>query len=125
MSWTRYAVEALRRGEAARIRPHGRSMRGRIEDGDTVLLLPCCQAQLRVGDAVLVRVRGSVLLHLVHALQGERLLIGNNRGGINGWVGKAAVYGVAVEVAGKTTAAAHRVGLGRDSCHARRRRSDP
>lgn len=111
MSWARHAVDALRRGDAARVRPHGSSMRGCIEDGDPVLLLPCSREQLRVGDAVLVRVRGSVLLHLVHARQGERLLIGNNRGGLNGWVGPAAVYGVAVEVAGRATAAARRVGL--------------
>lgn len=32
------------------------------------------------------------------ALQGDRMLIGNNRGGINGWVNRAAVYGIATRV---------------------------
>lgn len=50
---------------------------------------------LTVGDVVLVRVHGRVYLHLIKATDGGRFLIGNNRGGINGWVGPDAIYGVA------------------------------
>jgi hypothetical protein len=34
----------------------------------------------------------------VKAKQEDRLLIGNNRGGINGWVGPQAVYGLATKI---------------------------
>jgi hypothetical protein len=43
-------------------------------------------------------VRGRVYLHLVKAVQGDRVLIGNNRGGTNGWVNRVAVYGIATRV---------------------------
>ena len=37
-------------------------------------------------------------LHLVKAAQDRRYLIGNNRGGVNGWVGRSAIFGVATRV---------------------------
>lgn len=100
MSWAHHAKEALRRGETVRIRPRGHSMRGKVNDGDLVTLAPCDTATLRVGDIVLVRVHGSDYLHLVKAVDGARFQIGNNRGGINGWVGSGAIYGIAVRVEG-------------------------
>jgi hypothetical protein len=51
-----------------------------------------------VDDVVLVRCRSHEYLHLVKARQGDRFLIGNNRGGINGWVGRRAIFGVAVKI---------------------------
>jgi hypothetical protein len=51
-----------------------------------------------VGDVVLVRCRGHEYLHLVKARQGDCLLIGNNRGGLNGWVGRRAIFGVATQI---------------------------
>jgi hypothetical protein len=45
-----------------------------------------------------VRVKGNVYLHLIKAINGERFLIGNNRGGINGWVNAKNIYGVATKV---------------------------
>jgi hypothetical protein len=35
----------------------------------------------------------------VKAIQGERYQIGNNRGGINGWIGRAQIYGRLIGVA--------------------------
>ena len=96
MTWADGAIEALRSGRVATVRPHGNSMAGRVEDGQVVALDPPASAGVLVGDVVLVRVRGRVLLHLVKAADGRRFLIGNNRGGVNGWVGPDAVYGVAV-----------------------------
>jgi hypothetical protein len=46
---------------------------------------------------VLVRCRGHEYLHLVKARQGERFLIGNNRGSINRWVGRRAIFGLATK----------------------------
>jgi SOS-response transcriptional repressor LexA len=98
MGWAKFAVQALQRGETVKIRPRGHSMRGRVNDGDTVTLAPCEAGSLNVGDVVLVRVKGNIYLHLIKAINGERFLIGNNRGGINGWVGPQAIYGIAVKV---------------------------
>ncbi len=98
MSWAKRAIAALQRGETVQVRPRGHSMTGRVNDGDLVTLAPCDPATLNVNDIVLVRVRGTDYLHLIKARQGERFLIGNNRGGINGWVGARAIYGVATKV---------------------------
>ena len=52
-----------------------------------------------VGDIVLVRVKGNVFLHLIKAIDNKkRFLIGNNRGKVNGWVGRDAIYGKAIKV---------------------------
>jgi hypothetical protein len=46
---------------------------------------------------VLCHVRGRDDLHLVQAVRGHgdatRWLIGNNRGGLNGWVAATAIFG--------------------------------
>jgi hypothetical protein len=98
VSWATYAKEALRRGETIQIRPRGHSMSGKVNDGDRVTLEPCNPDTLKVGDIVLVRVHGTDYLHLIKAVNQGRFLIGNNRGGTNGWVGKNAIYGIAVAV---------------------------
>jgi len=54
---------------------------------------PLGDHQLAVGDIVLCRVKGAQYLHLVKALRADRYQIGNNRGGINGWIGRAQIYG--------------------------------
>ncbi len=98
MSWAKYAKEALARGETVQIRPRGHSMKGKVNDGDLVTLQPADPAALKVGDIVLVRVHGTDYLHLIKAISQGRFQIGNNRGGINGWVGPNAVYGIATKV---------------------------
>ncbi|MEM7260550.1 MAG: hypothetical protein AAF488_01070 [Planctomycetota bacterium] len=98
MSWAKYAKEALRRGEAVEVRPRGHSMKGKVNDGARVTLEPVESTELQVGDIVLVRVSGTDYLHLIKAKDGKRFQIGNNRGGINGWVGPNAVYGIAVAI---------------------------
>ena len=98
MSWAKYAKEALRRGETVQVRPRGHSMKGKVNDGAKVTLVPCDPSTLKVGDIVLVRVSGNDYLHLIKAINGKRFQIGNNRGGINGWVGSNAIYGLATEI---------------------------
>ena len=91
MSWAKYAIESLKKGQTAQIRPRGHSMKGKVNDGDLVTLEPCDPEKLTPGDVVLVRVRGTDYLHLIKAVNGDRVLIGNNRGGTNGWVGRNCV----------------------------------
>jgi hypothetical protein len=61
-------------------------MTGKVNHGAKVTLAPCDAVDLEPGYVVLVRVRGNILLHLIKACRDGQYLIGNNRGGINGWV---------------------------------------
>ena len=70
MSWATFAIEALKRGETVKIKPHGHSMQGKVNDGDTVTLAPADPAKIAVGDIVLVRVKGNIYLHLIKAING-------------------------------------------------------
>lgn len=98
MSWAKFAIEALAKGETVQIRPRGHSMRGKVDDGDLVTVEPCDPNTLKPDDIVLVRVRGRDYLHLVKAVSEGRCQIGNNRGHINGWVGHGAIYGKATKI---------------------------
>lgn len=73
-------------------------MKGKVNSGARVTLSPCDLESLVVGDIVLVRVSGNDYLHLIKAIDGKPFQIGDNRGGINGWVGPNAVYGIAVKI---------------------------
>jgi hypothetical protein len=74
-------------------------MTGKVNDGQLCTVAPLSDEALEVGTIVLCRVKGSQYLHLVKAIQGERFQIGNNRGGINGWITRRQIFGrlVAVE----------------------------
>src|SRR5215211_6422615 len=64
-----------------------------VRSGQEVRLVPLSRP-VRKGDVVLVRVKGRVYLHLVSAVQGDRIQISNNRGYVNGWASDG--YGIAV-----------------------------
>ena len=88
MGWASAAIDRLRQGQVVTLRPHGRSMVGRVNDGNLVTVEPLGERELRAGNILLVRLHGREYLHLVNPIQGGRSLIGNTRGGINGWVGR-------------------------------------
>lgn len=96
MSWADSAIQKLQRGEVATIKPKGQSMRGKVNSGATVTIES--SEEYSKGDIVLVKVKGKVYLHLIKAVKDNRYQIGNNRGGINGWVGKSAIYGLATKI---------------------------
>jgi hypothetical protein len=98
MGWVNDARKELAAGRAVKVRPTGGSMRGRIESGQLVTLVPVDPAEVQVDDAVLVAWRGGFLLHLVKEATADQLLIGNNVGRINGWVPRSAVLGKVVAV---------------------------
>lgn len=98
VGWASGYIEALSRGETVQFRPRGHSMRGRIESGALCTVAPLGDRALAVGDIVLCKVRGAQYLHLVKAMRGPRIQIGNNRGGINGWITRASIYGILVDV---------------------------
>ena len=100
MSWADRNIAELREGKITQCRPRGGSMKGRIESGPLVTIDPTIEP--KVDDAVMCRCKGNVYTHLVKALQGHgdkrRFLIGNNRGGTNGWVSRNGIFGVVTEV---------------------------
>lgn len=103
MSWATQHVAALQRGDTVQFRPVGGSMKGRIESGALVTVEPLRHRDPEVGEAVLCTVKGRHFLHLVKEIRGGHVLpkqfqIGNNRGGVNGWVTLGSIYGRVTEV---------------------------
>jgi hypothetical protein len=98
MGWASIYISRLQVGETVAFRPRGSSMKGKIESGQLCTVAPVDAKVLAVGDIVLCRVRGSEYLHLVKAISGDRYQIGNNRGGINGWISEDGIFGRLVNV---------------------------
>lgn len=100
MSWATRHIERLLSGEIVQFRPRGGSMKGKIESGQLCTVAPIPDhSTLVVGDIVLCRVRGTQYLHLVKAIRNGQFQIGNNRGGINGWISANSIYGRLVAIA--------------------------
>lgn len=98
MGWVNDALKELKAGRNVKIRPHGGSMRGRIESGQEVTLSPVLSDELAVDDVVLVRWKGNFLLHLIKEINDGQILIGNNVGKENGWVSSKDVFGKVIEI---------------------------
>lgn len=98
MGWATSYIGRLKNGETVQFRPRGGSMRGRIESGQLVTVEPVDPAALQLDDIVLCSVGGAQYLHIVKAIRGRQFQIGNNRGGINGWVPAEAIYGRLIRV---------------------------
>jgi hypothetical protein len=96
MSWAKTHIEKLQRGEQVKCRPSGNSMTGIIESKQLCTIIPITLDEIKVGDVVLCRVSGNDYLHLVKAKDKDRALIGNNKGGTNGWT--KAIYGKCIKV---------------------------
>lgn len=98
MGWATHYIEELQAGKTISFRPRGSSMKGRIESGDLCTVEPVKHSTLAVGEIVLCKVRGSEYLHIIKDIDGERFQIGNNRGGINGWIGSDAIFGKCIAI---------------------------
>jgi hypothetical protein len=98
MGWASGYIAKLQQGETVSFRPRGSSMKGKIEPGQLCTVAPVDPKTLNVGDIVLCRAGGSQYLHLIKAINGSRFQIGNNRGGINGWVTANGIFGKMIDV---------------------------
>lgn len=99
MSWATPYIAKLKNGETVSFRPRGHSMRGKIESGQLCTVEPIVDySTLEKGDIILCKVRGNQYIHLIKAIQGKRFQIGNNRGGINGWIGENSIFGKCVKI---------------------------
>jgi len=89
-------VERLAKGEKVTRRVSGNSMTPRVKSGQELTLIPIDRFQ--VGDVVLAKVAGRYYVHLLSAIDGDRVQISNNHGHVNGWTRKDKVYGRVVNV---------------------------
>lgn len=90
-------IQPLLDGKTIQFRPVGNSMIGRIESRQLVTVSPDT-SNVKVDDIVFCKVNGNIYVHLVKAINGDRYLIGNNRGKINGWTQKDKIYGVVIKI---------------------------
>jgi hypothetical protein len=98
MGWASGHIARLKSGETVSFRPRGNSMSPKIESGQLCTVEPVDASAVKAGEIVLCRVKGREYLHLVKAIRGQRFLIGNNRGGLNGWIGPSSIFGRLVRV---------------------------
>ncbi len=92
-----YKLEKLQNGEEFVTSEKGNSMVPLIKSGQEHKISPVKWEDCNVGDIVYCKVKGNYFTHLVKSKNIEKgLLIGNNKGGINGWTKQ--VYGRVVEV---------------------------
>jgi len=92
-----YKLERLQAGETFITSEKGNSMVPIISSGQNHKLSPAKIEDVEVGDIVYCKVKGNFYTHLVKAKNLDRgCLIGNNRGGINGWTKQ--IYGKVVEI---------------------------
>jgi hypothetical protein len=73
-------------------------MKGKVGSGQLVTVEPVGERELKTDDIVLCKVNGNQYLHLIKAIQGNRYQIGNNIGGINGWINRNSIFGVCTSV---------------------------
>lgn len=106
--WATSHIEKLKAGAlTVEFRPKGNSMVPLIHSGDKVEVTSLITSDivghnlgfddlLEKGDIVLCKVNGKHYLHKVMAITSESVLIGNNRGKMNGWTSH--VYGKVTKV---------------------------
>lgn len=92
-----YKLERLQNGETFITSEKGNSMVPLIKSGQKHKLAPITIQSVKTGDIVYCKVRGNFYTHLVKATNLKKgCLIGNNKGGTNGWTKK--IYGIVIEV---------------------------
>jgi len=92
-----YKLERLQNGETFVTSEKGNSMTPLIKSGQEHKLAPITLEDVKEGDVIYCKVHGNFYTHLVKAINKDKgCLIGNNKGGINGWTKQ--VYGKVIEV---------------------------
>lgn len=92
-----WKIDKLEKGETFITKEKGNSMVPLIYSNQEHELSPATWDKVEVGAIVFCKVKGNLYTHLVKAKSEQRgLLIGNNKGGINGWTKQ--VYGKVTKV---------------------------
>jgi len=89
--------ERLQNGETFKTKEPGNSMEPLIKSRQEHILAPATLESVKVDDIVFCRVNKGYVTHLVKAKDPHKgALIGNNKGGINGWT--KAIYGKVIKI---------------------------
>ena len=97
MTRRNYKLERLLNDETFTTSEKGNSMTPLIKSGQEHVLAPANIEDIQIGDIVYCKVKSYFCTHLVKAISSEKgLLIGNNKGGINGWTKN--VYGKVIKI---------------------------
>lgn len=92
-----WKLERLNKGETFITSEKGNSMVPLIKSGQDHKIKPVKWEECEEGDIVYCKVKGNFYTHLVKGKNLDKgLLIGNNKGGINGWTKQ--VYGKVIEI---------------------------
>lgn len=92
-----YKLEKLQNGETFVTNEKGNSMVPLIKSGQDHKISPVKWEDCEKGDIVYCKVKGKFYTHLVKSKDSIKgLLIGNNKGNINGWTKQ--VYGKVIKV---------------------------
>ena len=92
-----FKVEKLLAGEVIISKEPGNSMLPLIKSRQPVEITPVVWQDVEVDDIVYCKVKGNYYTHLVKAKNDEKgCLIGNNKGGINGWTKN--IYGKVTKI---------------------------
>lgn len=96
----------LAAGETVKFRESGNSMVPKIYSREECTYAPVTSPdQIEEGDIVWCKVKGNHYTHLVKAKRQEsdgwRFQIGNNKGGINGWIGIENIFAKVIEIEGR------------------------
>lgn len=92
-----WKIEKLLNGETFITKEKGNSMVPIIKSNQEHKLAPAKWEDLEIGDIAFCKVKGSLYTHLVKAKDiNKGVLIGNNKGGINGWTKQ--VFGKVIEI---------------------------
>ncbi|MDG1950420.1 MAG: hypothetical protein P8J32_06440 [bacterium] len=92
-----FKIEKLENGETFTTKERGNSMVPLIHSNQEHTLAPVKLEDVKVDDIVYCKVKGFLYTHLVKAKDPKKgVLIGNNKGGMNGWTKQ--VYGKVIEV---------------------------
>jgi hypothetical protein len=89
-------LDRLKAGESFYTSEKGNSMTPIIASGQMHKLSPAKLNEVQVGDIVYAKIHGHFYTHLVKAKGNRGCLIGNNKGGINGWTKQ--IFGKVVEI---------------------------
>jgi len=90
MNWTQLKQDLLK-NKIVKARLFGNSMTPKINDGDLVILDANCK-DLAKNDVVFCKVGRNYHVHLITAIRNDRYQISNNKGHVNGWIGKNNIF---------------------------------
>jgi hypothetical protein len=96
----KYILDKLNKNNVVEFNPRGNSMTPKIKNGQLVKIKKLEENEklkLKKGDIVFCKVKGNLYLHLITAINKDKVQIGNNHGKINGWTDFKNIYALLIE----------------------------